>query len=225
MAIEPLNFKPRSLADPGQLIVGWPADYWESYKHPTMQGQLDRAMAMVKPRLVSWMGGHLPDCPGFLLHGKPGYGKSATGLALLLCAARWGFSCRFVTAAHLAAERESTTYSARDGQTALALLESVLAPMVLMVDDIGTREYSPQARELFFDAVRERHSRKSITILTTNLKLGADDNTEAEKAAAAQGAQLFARSVDARVLSTYNGWTFNAARWGSQSAPAKSLRG
>ena len=214
MAIEPLNFKPRSLADPAQLIVGWPGDYWEGYKHPTRQAQLDRAMAMVKPRLVTWMGGHLPDCPGFLLHGKPGYGKSATGLALLLCAARWGFSSRFVTAEHLAVERDSTTFNAREGQTALGLLESVLAPMVLMVDDIGTREYSAPARALFFDAVRERHSRKSITILTTNLPLATPD-----------GQAAFARSVDARVLSTYNGWSYDAAKWGTPNEPATSLRG
>ena len=214
MAIEPLNIKARSLSDPAQLITGWPANYRDGYKHATMQAQLDRSMTMVKPRMVQWMGGQLPDCPGFLFHGKPGYGKTATGLSLLLTAARWGFSARFVTAEHLAAERESTTFNAREGQTALGLLESVLAPMVLMVDDIGTREYSAQARALFFDAVRERHSRKSITILTTNLPLSSPD-----------GQAAFARSVDARVLSTYNGWSYDAAKWGTVEQPAASLRG
>jgi len=197
-------------ADPAALVQGWPRDYRAGYQHPTAQAQLDAAWGQAGPRLARWMRGETPEVPGWLFYGKPGHGKTSTALALVLAAAREGFTARFSTAERLAAERESTTFNAREGTTALGLLSDLLAPEVLLVDDIGTREYSPTVRALFLDMVRERHSYGRLTILTTNVPL----NT-------AEGQAAFGRSTDARLLSTYTGHAFNAGTW---TAAPVSLR-
>lgn len=200
-------------ADPADLVQGWPADYWRGYQHPTAQAQLDRALAAVAPRLKAWAYGQAKACPGWLFYGKPGYGKTATGLAVLDLAARMGFTARFTTAERVAAERESTAYNAREGTTSLGLLLDLLTPELLLVDDIGTREYSGPVRALFFDLVRERNSHGRVTLLTTNVPL---DTPE--------GRAAFSRALDARVLSTYQGHAFNSESWGTAEAAARSLR-
>lgn len=210
-----MTFALRGLtAKPEALVQGWPQDYWESYTHPTRQHQLDLAMAEPLKRMKTWMAGDARDLVGFLFYGPPGYGKTATGLKLLLTAARAGFLTRFVTAEHLAAERESTTYSFRDGKTAKDLLDEVLAPDVLLIDDVGTREYSPAVRAMLFDGVRRRLSAGHLTILTTNLPM----NTTA-------GQDQFTRSMDGRILSSYSGCAYNAGTWASDLTPQAVANG
>lgn len=201
-------------AKPEALVEGWPSDYWEDYKHPTRQAQLDLALADPWRRTLAWMDGGHREQPGFIFYGPPGYGKTATALRLLLRAARRGYLCRFVTAEHLAAERESTTYNFKDGKTVKALLEEVLAPELLLIDDVGAREYSPAVRAMLFDAVRERLSHGHQTFMTTNLPL---EGTP--------GQEQFARALDARILSSYTGCAYNAGKWAPDVEPGKgSLR-
>lgn len=202
-------------AKPEALVEGWPQDYWEDFKHPTRQAQLDLALADPWKRVKAWMAGEAREQPGFIFYGPPGYGKTATALKLLLLLSRHGYLTRFVTAEHLAAERESTTYSFKDGKTPKALLEEVLAPEALLIDDVGAREYSPTVRALLFDAVRERLSKGHQTFMTTNLDLRPGTG----------GQEQFSRSLDARVLSTYTGYAYYAGAWAHDVAEgAGSLR-
>ncbi len=190
-------------AKPEDLVEGWPQDYWEDYKHPTRQAQLDLAIADPWKRLVSWMDGQAKDQPGFIFYGPPGYGKTATALRLLLRAARCGYLCRFVTAEYLATERESTSAAWLEGKTPKALLAEVLAPELLLIDDVGAREYTPAVRAMLFDAVRERLSHGHQTFMTTNLDLRPDKG----------GQEQFSRSMDARILSSYTGCAYFAGAW------------
>ena len=195
------------------LIEGWPENYSEDYKHPTRQAQIEAGQREPFRRLDLWALGKSPELPGFLIYGAPGFGKTGLALACLYRLALKSYLCRFATAEHFAIKRESTTYSPKDGQTADSLLKELLAPEILVLDDIGTREYSGQVRAILFDAIRERHSGGGLTILTTNIPLDAKE-----------GRERFSQSFDARVLSTYTGQGFNSAEWKAGDQPARSLR-
>jgi DNA replication protein DnaC len=198
---------------PQLLVEGWPLDYRADYMHPTLQAQREAARVEPFKRLEKWMRGENPELPGFLIYGAPGHGKTDLALACLLMLARAGYLCRFVTAERLASERESTTFSKKEGKTSLELLDELMRPEALVIDDIGTREYTGQVRALMFDVIRERHSLKALTIPTTNLGLET-----------VEGRNQFSLALDGRVLSTYTGHAVNSASWGTQQRPVRSLR-
>lgn len=211
--------------DPQDLVEGWPRDYLGNYVHPQRNAQLLAAQVEPFRRLDEWVAGKALELPGFILYGPAGFGKTSVALACLLRLARQGFHTRFITAERIAAERESTVFNHREGKTVLALLEELLAPEALVIDDVATREYTGNVRAILFDAIRERHSRRGLTILTTNIKLGPNDDSPDEQKKAGQGRAQFAAALDARVLSTYTGQGFNAFKWGAEDRPAASLRG
>lgn len=216
---------------PTQLVEDWPRDYKADYKHPTHQAQLDEALREPLARVARWMNGDVEDWAGMLFYGEPGFGKTGVALACLLHAARHGFFTRFVTAERVVAKRASTTFNWKEGTTEEALLDEFLAPDLLLVDDVATREYTAPGRALLFDITRERKSLLRPTLMTTNIKLGSLKFTdpEAQKkedAESAQGRFLFSAALDARVLSSYTGQAFNAGKWkGAGQTKAVSLRG
>lgn len=194
-------------------MEGWPSDYWLSYTHPTRQGQLGVAIQKPLAVLNEFITGKERNLPGFIFYGPPGYGKTATALMLLVHLARRGYTCRFLTAEKLAARRESTAWNNREGQTSLSLMEELLAPDALLLDDVGTRDYDPRTRALLLELVRDRKSAGKLTFFTTNLALKTQSGQDA-----------FERSIDGRVLSTYTGRAFNAENWSWDGRQPESLR-
>lgn len=215
MTLKADQFERRALtARPEQLVEGWPADYWLGWEHPTRQAQLRAAMVKPAKFLKTWLEGHAPEMPGFIFYGPAGFGKTATALMLMLGAARRGYLCRFITAERLASERESTTFNQREGKTSLSLLDEMMAPEILLLDDMATREYSGNVRAVLLDLVRERKSRRRLTFLTTNSKLKTPE-----------GRAVFSRLLDGRVLSTYADYGMDAEDWAAEGVAPDTLRG
>jgi hypothetical protein len=225
------QFKKRSLlTKPEGLVQGWPKDYLGNYAHPVRNEQLLRGMAEPLRRLDAWMAEEINDLAGFLFYGPPGYGKTSVALTCLLHCARKGYMTRFATAENIAAQRSSTTFKHSEGKTEMSLLEELMAPEVLVLDDIATREYSSQVRATLFNLIRERKSERHLTLLTTNTKLGfiktGDQKKDVEQAEEAErGRYQFSAALDARALSSYTGQAFNCMAWGTPAQPAASLRG
>lgn len=99
-----------------------------------------------------------------ILLGKSGRGKTHLAVAIAYRAIQNGFSALFVTAAALieALSRASTEGRMRE---ALAIY---LQPHVLAIDEVGYLSYGPDAANVLFHVVNERHLRHRPILFTTN---------------------------------------------------------
>ena len=104
-----------------------------------------------------------------VLSGKPGRGKTHLAVALALRAIQNGFDARFVTAAALIDELSEAS---RAGQMR-AVLQEYVRPAVLVIDEVGYLSYGPDAANVLFHVVNERHLRRRSMIFTTNKPLSA----------------------------------------------------
>ncbi len=198
---------------PEQLVHGWPLNKWVGYQNREHPDQIQKAFAPALILLKQWLDGLRADMPGFLFHGPVGRGKTGVALLLGLEAARRGCQVIFVTAAQAVAERNSTTYSQREGETQIALRSRYHSYSVVILDDVCARQYTGTEREFLLDLVRGIEADGGIVLLTTNLALNM------KKGLVYPDRELFELWLDGRVLSTYKGWAFDAGEWG------ESLRG
>ncbi len=99
-----------------------------------------------------------------ILHGKTGRGKTHLGVAIGYRAIQNGFETRFITAAHLI---EDLSNASRRGQLH-TVLESYTHPHVLVVDEVGYLTYGPDAANVLFHVVNDRHLKKRPMVFTTN---------------------------------------------------------
>lgn len=196
-----------------ELVVGWPSDKWEGYRHQVHRDQIDRAAADPLLRTEEWLIGKRSDVPGFLIHGPVGRGKTAVALLLALKGARRGCSAQFVTAETVVGERSSTGYSKKEGETQSTLRSRYMAPQILILDDVCAKQYSGNERAFILELVRGRQAEGKQTHLTTNLELNRKEGGVYVDRA------KFESWLDGRVLSTYKGWAIDASAWGP------SLRG
>jgi DNA replication protein DnaC len=99
-----------------------------------------------------------------ILEGKAGRGKTHLAIAIAYRALQLGFDATFVNCAALI---EELSAAGRDG-----VLREVLAryvkPHVLVVDEVGYLAYGPDAANLLFHVVNERHIRNRSMVFTTN---------------------------------------------------------
>jgi len=102
-----------------------------------------------------------------LLLGPPGVGKTHLAVALTVAAIRAGFSAQFVTAHDLVTDLGK---AAREGRLDRRL-RSLVAPKVLVVDEIGYLPLDEAGATLFFQLVATRYERGSI-VLTSNKSYG-----------------------------------------------------
>ena len=109
------------------------------------------------PELVS--GGR-----SLILQGKSGRGKTHLVIAIAYRAIQNGFTARFVTAASLI---ETLSVATRLGRLHEALA-NYLQPHVLVVDEVGYLSYGPDAANVLFHVVNERHLRRRPMLFTTN---------------------------------------------------------
>jgi DNA replication protein DnaC len=98
-----------------------------------------------------------------ILLGKPGTGKTHLANAIGLEAAANGYSVLF---SHLHSLLERLAQGRADNSHR-RILQQILAPDLLILDEIGFRTLTPQALDDFFEIIRHRYELKS-TIFTSN---------------------------------------------------------
>ena len=96
--------------------------------------------------------------------GPSGTGKTHIALGLGLTACQRGLPVRFITAAALVHE----LIEARDEKRLLRLQKQMLAPQLLIIDELGFVPLSKTGAELLFELVSQRYERSS-TLITSNL--------------------------------------------------------
>ena len=96
--------------------------------------------------------------------GPSGTGKTHIALGLGLAACQRGLPVRFITAAALVHE----LIEARDEKRLLRLQKQMLAPKLLIIDELGFVPLSKTGAELLFELVSQRYERSS-TLITSNL--------------------------------------------------------
>jgi DNA replication protein DnaC len=102
-----------------------------------------------------------------ILYGKTGRGKTHLAIAIGYRAIQNGFETFFTTAAELI---EDLSNASKRGQLQPALL-TYTHPHTLIVDEVGYLTYSPDAANVLFHVVSQRHLRKRPMVFTTNKPL------------------------------------------------------
>jgi DNA replication protein DnaC len=99
-----------------------------------------------------------------ILHGKTGRGKTHLAVAIGYRAIQNGFETLFTTAAELI---EDLSNASKRGNLQESLA-TYTHPHVLVIDEVGYLTYGPEAANVLFHVVNDRHLRKRPMILTTN---------------------------------------------------------
>ena len=99
-----------------------------------------------------------------ILLGKSGRGKTHLAVAIAYRAIQNGFNAAFVTAAALIEELSRASSEGRLRES----LATYLQPHVLVVDEVGYLSYGPDAANVLFHVVNERHLRHRPILFTTN---------------------------------------------------------
>jgi DNA replication protein DnaC len=99
-----------------------------------------------------------------ILMGKSGRGKTHLAVAIAYRAIQNGFNASFVTAATLI---EQLSHASVQGQMR-EVLAGYLQPHVLVIDEVGYLSYGPDAANVLFHVVNERHLRRRPMLFTTN---------------------------------------------------------
>jgi DNA replication protein DnaC len=102
-----------------------------------------------------------------ILHGKTGRGKTHLAVAIGYRAIQNGFESLFTTAAELI---EDLSNASKRGHLQESLT-TYTHPHVLVIDEVGYLTYGPDAANVLFHVVNDRHLRKRPMIFTTNKPL------------------------------------------------------
>ena len=100
-----------------------------------------------------------------VLLGPSGVGKTHLGIFLGYRAVMAGIKVRFITAADLMIQLASAN---QQGKLKSYLQRSILAPRLLIIDEIGYLPFGRDEANLFFNVIAKRYENGSI-ILTSNL--------------------------------------------------------
>lgn len=103
-----------------------------------------------------------------VLLGPSGVGKTHISIALGYKAALAGYKVRFTTAADLLL---LLTTAKKQDKLKTTLQRSIVAPKLLIVDEVGYLPFSREQADLFFHVIAQRYEKGSI-ILTSNLPFG-----------------------------------------------------
>lgn len=103
-----------------------------------------------------------------VLLGPSGVGKTHIASALGYKAVQAGLKTRFISASDLILQ---LTTAQRQDKYKQVMQRSVLAPRLLIIDEIGYLPFSAQESKLLFDVIAKRYEKGAI-ILTSNLPFG-----------------------------------------------------
>jgi len=135
--------------------------------HAKTLGTLDQKLLPHKLRLQLQQlctGEFIDKAHNALLFGLPGVGKTHVAAAVGVAACQLGYSVRFVSACRLA---QQLLLAKRECQLPRALRKLDAFDLVI-VDDLGYLQQSPEEAEVLFTLIAERYERRSL-MLTTNL--------------------------------------------------------
>ena len=125
----------------------------------TLQSTLRAAMlgSFLTPDFVT-------DGRSLILQGETGRGKTHLAVAIAYRAIQNGFEAGFTTAAQLIEDLANASQHGR----LHAVLPAYTQPHVLVVDEVGYLAYGPDAANVLYHVVNDRHLRKRPMIFTTN---------------------------------------------------------
>jgi len=109
--------------------------------------------------------GFIERTENIVLMGPSGIGKTHLAIALAYRAAQNGLKTRFITAADLMLPLSTAQ---RQGRLKTYFTRAILAPRLLVVDEIGYLPFGREEVNLFFQVVAKRYE-KGAMILTSNL--------------------------------------------------------
>ena len=120
----------------------------------------------LRPTLLGTYLGHdfVTEGRNLILLGKTGRGKTHLSIAIAYRAIQNGFTALFTTAAALIEELSAASRSGRLREA----LAHYLQPHVLVVDEVGYLAYGPDAANVLFHVVNDRHLKKRPMVFTTN---------------------------------------------------------
>jgi DNA replication protein DnaC len=120
----------------------------------------------VRPALLgSYLGPEfVTEGRNLILLGKTGRGKTHLAIAIAYRAIQHGFTARFTTAAALI---EALSAASRVSGVRPPLT-TYTQPHVLVIDEVGYLSYGPDAANVLFHVVNDRHLRRRPTLFTTN---------------------------------------------------------
>ena len=123
---------------------------------------------------LSWLGRFLgPEFvtqgASLIASGPSGTGKTHLAVALAYRAIQNGFEARFTTATALIDDLSTAARKGRQRQ----VLPPYTHPHVLVIDEVGYLSYGPDAANVLFQVVNDRHRHHRPMIFTTNKPLAA----------------------------------------------------